>query len=111
MTAILDWCMNIQQCSGETSSSSITLPNLLAGESTLQDLLEQQDWEYGRREMNKVRFIFESIALSVHHMHTFGIVHGDLKPKNCVQFYDRYRLIDFEEVKTSRMWPKFVCMQ
>lgn len=74
------------------------------GAATLQDLLDSVEWkEEHVHEECRVRFIFESIAQAVQHMHSKGLVHGDIKPKNLVMFHDggRYRMIDFEQARLA----------
>lgn len=71
-----------------------------AGDATLHVLLESVAKQGGCcLPEAHIRFIFECLANSVHHIHMKGVVHGDLKPKNCTRFFDgRYRLIDFDQV-------------
>ena len=71
---------------------------LEAGDVTLEQLLK----DCGSRRLpdNQARFIFESVAQALKHMHDSGVAHLDLKAANIMRFYDgTFRLIDLDQVR------------
>lgn len=62
--------------------------------------------ETGKRDVlanrNTVKFFFEGMVLAVQSIHSFRIVHGDLKPANFVFARGKIKLIDFGIAKSVR---------
>uniref|UniRef100_A0A061RRR1 Ankyrin repeat-containing protein n=1 Tax=Tetraselmis sp. GSL018 TaxID=582737 RepID=A0A061RRR1_9CHLO len=70
---------------------------LFSGEETLEALLRRPTSPRPVLPLSQVRHIFRSVAESVEHIHLQGVVHGNLKPRNVMQFFDGHsRLINFE---------------
>ena len=67
---------------------------------TLHDLLSTQS-----RELSSVQklAIAHQLLSAVAHLHSLGIVHGDLKPQNVVKIYskDVWKLIDFASARKA----------
>jgi hypothetical protein len=66
------------------------------------NLLESiQNERLASEPLSGLKRIAHQLATSIGQLHTAGLVHGDVKPRNICRFGSRFRLIDFD--KTFRM--------
>jgi serine/threonine protein kinase len=56
--------------------------------------LKQERW--AGRDMAEVRHVFSQLVGCVQHIHTKGVLHGDIKPLNMVRTNGKWRLIDLD---------------
>jgi serine/threonine protein kinase len=63
-------------------------------DQNLKKLIDQQN--ICGKEWDDIRNITRQIAAALEHIHSKGIVHGDIKPTNIVLTGQKLRLIDFD---------------
>ena len=63
-------------------------------DQNLKKLIDQQN--ICGKEWDDIRNITRQIAAALEHIHSKGIVHGDIKPTNIVLSGQKLRLIDFD---------------
>ena len=51
---------------------------------------------YAGRNMEEVRHVFAQLVRCVEHLHSNGLLHGDVKPLNIVRMGTRWKLIDLD---------------
>jgi serine/threonine protein kinase len=67
---------------------------LAAAERDLQSII-QHEFFSGGRDLNVIRSTCTEILLSIQHLHTKGVIHGDIKPLNLMREYGAIKFIDF----------------
>ena len=51
---------------------------------------------FAGHDVDKVRIVVRGLALALRHLHSRGLVHGDVKPRNVVRINGSWKLIDLD---------------